>query len=313
MVKPLKLILAGLLATSTLAMAMPTELNITYVKSPFNLQNIVMKERQMLEKAFEKEGVKVNWRVINSGAQQAQALTSGSLDVSAVMNTASLLMAASSGAPIQAVNGVAHPEDIFALVAKPGLTLTLADLKGKTIVGPKGTVLHQLLVAALKKAGLTMADVNFVNMDPGAALAAIMAGQADVGLLAANLIIKAQAAGSKVVTTAHGLVNPNLVMVARTGFMKEHPDALERVVKVEQEALRWIREHKDEALAIGAKEQGISVEDARKLYEGSHFYDQLTSADVDGLKADQAFLLENGMMTQPLDVRTLVWDKALKK
>ncbi len=313
MVKPLKLILAGLLATSTLAMAMPTELNITYVKSPFNLQNIVMKERQMLEKAFEKEGVKVNWRVINSGAQQAQALTSGSLDVSAVMNTASLLMAASSGAPIQAVNGVAHPEDIFALVAKPGLTLTLADLKGKTIVGPKGTVLHQLLVAALKKAGLTMADVNFVNMDPGAALAAIMAGQADVGLLAANLIIKAQAAGSKVVTTAHGLVNPNLVMVARTGFMKEHPDALERVVKVEQEALRWIREHKDEALAIGAKEQGISVEDALKLYEGSHFYDQLTSADVDGLKADQAFLLENGMMTQPLDVRTLVWDKALKK
>lgn len=313
MVKPLKLILAGLLATSTLAMAMPTELNITYVKSPFNLQNIVMKERQMLEKAFEKDGVKVNWRVINSGAQQAQALTSGSLDVSAVMNTASLLMAASSGAPIQAVNGVAHPEDIFALVAKPGLTLTLADLKGKTIVGPKGTVLHQLLVAALKKAGLTMADVNFVNMDPGAALAAIMAGQADVGLLAANLIIKAQAAGSKVVTTAHGLVNPNLVMVARTGFMKEHPDALERVVKVEQEALRWIREHKDEALAIGAKEQGISVEDARKLYEGSHFYDQLTSADVDGLKADQAFLLENGMMTQPLDVTTLVWDKALKK
>lgn len=313
MVKPLKLILAGLLATSTLAMAMPTELNITYVKSPFNLQNIVMKERQMLEKAFEKDGVKVNWRVINSGAQQAQALTSGSLDVSAVMNTASLLMAASSGAPIQAVNGVAHPEDIFALVAKPGLTLTLADLKGKTIVGPKGTVLHQLLVAALKKAGLTMADVNFVNMDPGAALAAIMTGQADVGLLAANLIIKAQAAGSKVVTTAHGLVNPNLVMVARTGFMKEHPDALERVVKVEQEALRWIREHKDEALAIGAKEQGISVEDARKLYEGSHFYDQLTSADVDGLKADQAFLLENGMMTQPLDVTTLVWDKALKK
>lgn len=313
MVKPLKLILAGLLATSTLAMAMPTELNITYVKSPFNLQNIVMKERQMLEKAFEKDGVKVNWRVINSGAQQAQALTSGSLDVSAVMNTASLLMAASSGAPIQAVNGVAHPEDIFALVAKPGLTLTLADLKGKTIVGPKGTVLHQLLVAALKKAGLTMADVNFVNMDPGAALAAIMAGQADVGLLAANLIIKAQAAGSKVVTTAHGLVNPNLVMVARTGFMKEHPDALERVVKVEQEALRWIREHKDEALAIGAKEQGVSVEDARKLYEGSHFYDQLTSADVEGLKADQAFLLENGMMTQPLDVTTLVWDKALKK
>ena len=37
---------------------MPESISITYVKSPFNLQNIVMKERGMLEDAFKAEGVK---------------------------------------------------------------------------------------------------------------------------------------------------------------------------------------------------------------------------------------------------------------
>ena len=46
--------------------AMPEKVTIVYVKSPFNLQNMVMKEKGMLEKAFEKDGVKVEWKSINS-------------------------------------------------------------------------------------------------------------------------------------------------------------------------------------------------------------------------------------------------------
>ena len=118
--------LALTVSTALAAAEMPKELNITYVKSPFNLQNIVMKERKLLEENFGKEGVKVNWYVINSGAQQAQALASGSLDASAVMNTASLLMAATNGVDLRVVTGVAHPNSIFAIVGKPGEHLKIA-------------------------------------------------------------------------------------------------------------------------------------------------------------------------------------------
>ena len=81
------LCLTGMSAVQA-APKMPESISITYVKSPFNLQNIVMKERGMLEDAFKAEGVKINWRVINSGAIQGQAMASGDLDFSAVMNTA---------------------------------------------------------------------------------------------------------------------------------------------------------------------------------------------------------------------------------
>lgn len=92
------LCLTGMSAVQA-APKMPESISITYVKSPFNLQNIVMKERGMLEDAFKAEGVKINWRVINSGAIQGQAMASGDLDFSAVMNTASVLMAAVPATP----------------------------------------------------------------------------------------------------------------------------------------------------------------------------------------------------------------------
>lgn len=303
---------AMVVSTALSAANMPEAINITYVKSPFNLQNIVMKERGMLEKAFEADGVKINWRVINSGAQQSQAMASGALDFSAVMNTASLLLAAGQGTPIAVATGVGHPKDIFAIVGRPGGATSVKDLKGKTVVGPKGTVLHQLLVAALIKEGMSINDVDFVNMDPGAAMTAVAAGKAEAGLLAANLIIQAEEAGAKVITTCEGYVEPNLVMTVRRDFAEKYPEAYARVVEVNREALAWIRANRDEALKIGAKEQGVTLEDAAKLYDWSGFYDTLTTDDIKGLEADQKFLIENGMMEKAVDVEALILPSALK-
>lgn len=305
-------LLAGGIAFAAQAADFPKEINITYVKAPFNLQNIVMKEQGLLEKAFEKDGVKVNWRVINSGADQSLAMASGALDFSAVMNTASLLLGAGAGNPIAIATGVAHPEKIFAMVGKPGSNLTVKDLKGKTVGGPKGTVLHQMLVAALTKEGMTINDVNFVNMDPGAAMTAVVAGKIDAGLVAANGIIKANAAGAKTITTCEGLVEPNLVMTVRKSFASEYPEAYARVIEVHRNTWKWIQENKAEALAMGAKEQGITLDEATKLYEWSNFYDVLDEGDVKGLEKDMKFLIDNGMMKKSLDVRSLVLPSAMK-
>ncbi len=300
------------LSAAVSAATMPETISITYVKAPFNLQNIVMKERGMLEDAFKADGVKINWRVINSGAVQGQAMASGDLDFSAVMNTASVLMAAGAGNPIGIATGVGHPEKVFAIIGKPGTNYSIRDLKGRKVVGPKGTVLHQLLVAALVKEGMSISDVDFVSMDPAKAMTAVVSGSADAGLVAAGLIIKANEAGAKTITTCEGLVTPNLVMAVRRAFAEQYPEAYEKVVATNRAALAWIREHKDEALAMGAKEQGISVENAAKLYDWSGFYDTLGESDVKGLEVDQKFLVENGMMEKTVDVRSLLMPSATK-
>ena len=158
------MVLAG--SFSTMAQAAVDQINIAYVKDPFNLQNIVMKQNQSLEKEFQKDGIKINWVSINSGAQQAQAMAAGSLDVSAVMNTASLLMANGAGNKVYVATGVARPTQVFAIVGKHGAQMKIEDLKGKKVVGPKGTVLHQVLVAALKSKGMSIDDVNSFRWTP---------------------------------------------------------------------------------------------------------------------------------------------------
>ena len=298
---------------SAVAGAMPEKVTIVYVKAPFNLQNMVMKQKGLLEKAFAKDGVRVEWKSINSGAQQAQAMAAGSVDVSAVMNTASLLMANGSGNPIRVATGVSHPADTFAIVGKPGAKLSIKDLKGKKVAGPRGTVLHQLLVAALVKNDMNASDVEFLSMDPTSAMSAVTSGRVDAALLAASLIIKSEKAGCRVITTARDLVNVNLVMTTSEKFAKAYPEALEKIVRVERETLAWIRSHWDEAVAIGAKEHGISLEDASRLAKWSNYYDTVSAADVKSLRDDQAFLLENGLMRAPVDVDKLVLPIAKRK
>ena len=310
--KALLAALAITVSTALSAATMPESISITYVKSPFNLQNIVMKERGMLEEAFKADGVKINWRVINSGAVQGQAMASGDLDFSAVMNTASVLMAAGAGNPIAIATGVAHPQKIFAIIGKPGTNYSIKDLKGKKVVGPKGTVLHQLLVAALLKEGMKITDVDFVSMDPAKAMTAVVSGSADAGLVAAGLIIKANEAGAKTIATCEGYVAPNLVMAVRRAFAEQDPEAYAKVVATNRAALAWIKANKPQALEMGAKEQGISLANAEKLYDWSGFYDTLTEADVKGLEADQQFLIDNGMMEKKVDVRALLLPSATK-
>ncbi len=301
-------IVASLLCSVSWAQSYPTQLNITYVKAPFNLQNIVMKKHGLLEKEFAKEGIRINWIPIKAGLDQVRGLMSGDIDMVAAMNTSTLLMANSTGNRILIADGVAHPDDIFAIVAhKDRSTKAISDLKGKRIVGPKGTVVHHLLVAALVKEGMSIKDVEFISMNLPASLTTLVTGHADAALMVGPGIQKALSQGHQVLTRATGLVDTNLVMSVSERFAKRYPEVVRRVVKVNQEALNWIRNHEGEAIAIGAKEHGISETDAAQLAQWSGFYSGFTEADVQSMKVNQAFLMKEKLMRQEVDVDNLLF------
>ena len=77
-IKAAAIAISAVIACGAAEAKMPKEVNIVYVKAPFNLQNMVIKDQKLLEKAFAKDGVKVNWKTITSGAQQSQAMAAGS-------------------------------------------------------------------------------------------------------------------------------------------------------------------------------------------------------------------------------------------
>lgn len=302
-------------AASVCSFAAPTqvkELNISYVKPPFVLQLLVMKDKQMLEKEFAKDGIQIHWHNMNTSPEAAKAMAAGSLDIAGNMNTAALLMLNSEGLPVRVITGTARPTSNFAIVAKPGSPLTIRELKGKTIVGPKGTFLHQLLVAALEKEGLRESDVKFISMGIPKALATVMSGNADAALVASSALIKANKGGAKTIVSADGLVEPTLVMTTTEKFAQEHPDIVNRVKKVYDSSLDWMKAHPQETAEMGAKEHGISVDDAKTLMERSHYFYKMTPKDLEDLQANQKFLFDNKMMRKQVDVKTLVLPVAME-
>ncbi|CDE77691.1 ABC transporter substrate-binding protein [Parasutterella secunda] len=306
MKKLFSILFLGLFSLVAQCQTWPQQLNITYVKAPFNIQNIVMKNQGLLEKEFAKEGIKINWIPIKAGLNQVRGMAAGEIDMVAAMNTSTLLIANSAGNRIVIVDGVAHPDDTFAIVAKPEIK-NIVDLKGRQIVGPKGTVLHHLLSAALKSSGIEMKDVKWVSMNLPASLTTLLGGRADAALLAAGGILAAEKAGFHALVKAKGLIETNLVLAARGDFAKEYPDVVRRVAKVNREALQWALTNKPQAIALGAKELQLSEEDAAKLFEWSHFYSDLTQKDIDALQNSQRFLLEQKMMNRSVDINTLIF------
>ena len=306
MKKLFSLLFLGLFSLVAQCQTWPQQLNITYVKAPFNIQNIVMKSQGLLEKEFAEEGIKINWIPIKAGLNQVRGMAAGEIDMVAAMNTSTLLIANSAGNRIVIVDGVAHPDDTFAIMAKPEVK-NIVDLKGRQIVGPKGTVLHHLLSAALKSSGVEMKDVNWVSMNLPASLTTLLGGRADAALLAAGGILAAEKAGFHALVKAKGLIETNLVLAARGDFAKEYPDIVRRVAKVNREALQWALTNKPQAIALGAKELQLSKEDAAKLFEWSHFYSDLTQKDIDALQNSQRFLLEQKMMNRSVDINTLIF------
>jgi len=307
------LLTIGLLAALTghSVQAQQNTLNISYVRSPFNLQLMVMKENGILQKHLTALGLQAQWPEITSGAKQAQALASGDLDIGGVVGSASILMAEGEGNPLRIIAGVSRPTDVFAVVAGKNGVGKVADLKGKTIAGPKGTVLHQLLVTALAREGISMGQVNFVQMDIPMAFAAMQSGRVDAALLAANFVLNAQKDGAKVLTRATGLVTPILAMTTSAKFLRDHPDRVKAVVAAHDEAWQWIQANREEAIALGARLQGITVEEARLLHDWSHFTQRLEPADFRSLEEDVRFMLDNGMMRNQIDVRAIVAPGAL--
>lgn len=306
MKKLFSILFLGLFSLVAQCQTWPQQLNITYVKAPFNIQNIVMKNQGLLEKEFAKEGIKINWIPIKAGLNQVRGMAAGEIDMVAAMNTSTLLIANSVGNRIVIVDGVAHPDDTFAIMAKPEVK-NIVDLKGRQVVGPKGTVLHHLLSAALKSSGIEMKDVKWVSMNLPASLTTLLGGRADAALLAAGGILAAEKAGFHALVKAKGLIETNLVLAARADFAKEYPDVVRRVAKVNREALQWALTNKPRAIALGAKELQLSEEDAAKLFEWSHFYSDLTQKDIDALQNSQRFLLEQKMMNRSVDINTLIF------
>jgi len=227
------------LAGAATAAEKPKTVRITYVSSPFNVPSIVMRAKGYLDEAFAPFGIKVESPEITSGAQQVQAIAAGEVDIASVLGGSSAILGKANGADVKVIAAYSRNPEAYAILAAKGGPTSVAELKDKTVAGPKGTVLNQLLAAALAANGMTLNDVNYINMDLGAARAALLAGKVDAATLAGNNALAVEQAGGHVIVNGKGLFNPTTVIGVRGAFLEEHPDLVEAYLAAHRKALEF--------------------------------------------------------------------------
>lgn len=281
------------------------KVSITYVQAPLNVPSIVEKANQSFEKKFKEKNITASYSTITSGADQTAALASGDIQFLNCVGGSSVLLSAANGNDIKIISLYSQAPKAFKLFSKDGSIQSAADLKGKTIAGPKGTILHELLAAYLQKAGLTMKDVKFVSMGLPAAASAMENGSADCALLAGPLAYNAEKKGMHVVTTGEGLVSGLTVTAVSGKFYKEHKDLVDTFLAVQKETLDFMQKDPDKALELTAKATELKPEAVKEMYPLYDFSMKITPEAIESLKKTQDFLVASGMMEKKVDVDAL--------
>lgn len=282
------------------------DLKVTYVKQPLNIPSIVDKANQTIVKGFEKDGTKVTFPEISSGAKQTEALAAGSLDIASCLGGTSAILAASNGADVKVVGIYSRAPKAFNIMVKDPAIKTAADLKGKRVVGPKGTILHQILAAALVKEKLSLKDVEFRSIGIPAAVNALLAGEADAALVAGADVLRAQRAGARILANGEGLVNATIVIGVSGKFLKEHPETVKKYIALHQESIDFMKKNQDKAFEFTAKETGLSPEDVKLMAPWYDFSTSITAKDLKDLEETQEFLLANDMQKKKIDIKSMI-------
>ncbi|MGO0806195.1 NrtA/SsuA/CpmA family ABC transporter substrate-binding protein, partial [Clostridioides difficile] len=273
-----------------------------------NVPSIIQKQDDLFGKEFKKDNIKVNFHEITTGPEQTQALAAGEIDFLHALGGTSALIAASNGVELKILNTYSRSPKGFMILTNNNSIKSAADLVGKKVAGPKGTILHQVLISALDKEGLSMDDVEFVNMGIPEASAALSDGSVDAALIAGPAALKAMKSGSKLVANGEGLVDGIIVTAVSTDFAEKHPEIVERFMKVEKETLEYVNNNFDEAMEKVAKEVDLSLEETKELYAWYDFSLDITDKDISSLEDTQDFLIKNKLQEKKVNIKELIYN-----
>jgi NitT/TauT family transport system substrate-binding protein len=191
---------------------------------------------------------------------------------------------------------------------------SIADIKGKTVAASApGTAPYFTLAWFLKKNGLSVKDVKVVNMEPGPAAQAFIAGQNDVAMTYEPYLsaVRAKPDAGRIIATTLDYPMVMDTFGCTPDFIAKNEGAVKALVKSYFEALAMIKADEKKAFeimgadvkqtgeAFGNSAKHLRWQDQsanRKFFSGEHAQFSKEAADL---------LLEIGVIKQIPDLSKL--------
>ncbi|KAA1048531.1 MULTISPECIES: taurine ABC transporter substrate-binding protein [unclassified Pseudocitrobacter] len=223
-------------------------------------------------------GAKPDWRKFDSGASIVRALASGDVQIGN-LGSSPLAVAASQQVPIEVFLLASQLGNSEALVVKKNITKP-EDLIGKRIAVPFISTTHYSLLAALKHWGIKPGQVQILNLQPPAIIAAWQRGDIDGAYVWAPAVNELEKDGT-VLTDSEKVGqwgSPTLdVWVVRKDFAEKHPDVVRAFAKSAIDAQRgyidnpeaWLKQ--PDNISKLARLSGVPESDVPGLVKGNTY------------------------------------------
>jgi sulfonate transport system substrate-binding protein len=185
---------------------------------------------------------RIDWKEFPAAAPLLEALSAGAIEAGLV-GDAPFTFAAGAKVPVKAIAAIRQTrEGLAILVPKQSAITSFADLKGKKIGTGRGSVGHQLLLAALEKHGMTANDVQVVFLLPSDAKIAYSSGSIDAWSTWEPYVSQEEVLfGARRIVTGEGLTPGLSFLVSCPEPIAEKRSQLEDFVRRLTLARAWAR------------------------------------------------------------------------
>lgn len=257
-----------------------SEPTIRIAYQTFPSGDLIVKNKRWLEDALPEYNIK--WTKFDSGADVNTAFIAKEVDFGALGSSP---VARGLSAPLNIPYSVAFILDVAgdneALVARNGTGIeTVADLRGKRVATPFASTAHYSLLAALDQAGLSAGDVQLIDLQPQAILAAWERGDIAAAYTWLPTLDQLSKNGKTLITSRdlaeRGKPTLDLAAVSNS-FAKDNPEVVDVWRRQQARALTVIADDPRAAAAAVAAEVGLGPDDVAQQIKKAVF---LTPAEV---------------------------------
>jgi ABC-type nitrate/sulfonate/bicarbonate transport system substrate-binding protein len=220
---------------------------------------------------FAKRGLDVDISILSGGAKLQQALLSGSIDIGLGGSQAMALSV--KGSPVIAVASLAGPPAGFSILVVTGSPIkSVADLKGKSIgFASNGSILDWLQQRLSIQEGWGQHGMKGVAAGGSeASSAALLSHQLDAIISTTETGFTLEAKHQARILSNMQPFAPDLitqVIFARTPFLKEHPDQVERFLKGWFTSVAYMEANKEKSSVISAKALNMDPAVVERAYD----------------------------------------------
>jgi ABC-type nitrate/sulfonate/bicarbonate transport system substrate-binding protein len=256
---------------------------------------------------FKARGVNVTVRLFDSGGAASAAFRGGRADFLSGCDfpTISLLQVEDAVvlAPIE------HDAESI-LMSAPKTITGPKDLKGKKIGVPLRTSSEFFTARVLDSVGLSVKDVQLVNLGPADLLSAVVRGDVDVASWWEPFGWKAdEASGGKIQSLVRGKGYYTLYcpISARRKFVESRPADTVKFLAALRDAVKWLNETPSEERARVVTDYAKSDFKTTKQMMDFLVYDMTETQDYrTSMKAIEEFMFKSGLIKKAVD-----WPKVL--